>query len=595
MLHAALDLTVVLWVLSPLKALAFVAVQQAVFSLYLGISFAPNYKGMPIIESATATGFARRQVVTARNIRGGWFTTFMLGGLNYQIEHHLFESMPRPNLRRFQGLVRDFCAATDLGYSEESFAGSFRQIVHHLSDAGAAACCCPDGADTTSRSHGVTQRVKWWCSGDDGSRVHRPPPGNLPAQYVAVQGRHPGRGRCTTMTAAGTRAIYFTGAGSMPPGGCSHRTPAFPPRSVTVILAVSQQRARQPTMTAGGHHDPARASRPRAHPIPERPCTPWPGPFGCCPPGRARARRPGPPHRYPSLPGQPGRPAGLPLAGTARRHVRRLASAATWPRPRATRFRGGRWSRPPAPVLATGGWLVAEAVQPASHSPIRKTISVLAGHAGTDRWIMTGALFLVGGCQLVTAAGLAGVRVPARILLAVAGLSSIGIAASPEPAHGLTPQHLAWTALGAVALAVWPAFVARRAPPRPLILGIYGCAAVTAVFIVLLGWLVIETQGGTDLGLAERLFLSTETCWPFIVAIALRQTTRPRADPGPPVIAAVRSRHNQQAAGGVPGRQRAFRLRTDGGDTLAQGCHHRPFGIMIFWFLRAIQYPPEKR
>ena len=144
MLHAALHLTVVLWVLSPLKALAFIAVQQAVFSLYLGISFAPNHKGMPIIESATKAGFARRQVVTARNIRGGRLTTFMLGGLNYQIEHHLFESMPRPNLRRVQGLVRDFCVATDLGYCEESFVESFRQIVHHLSDAGAAASRRPD-------------------------------------------------------------------------------------------------------------------------------------------------------------------------------------------------------------------------------------------------------------------------------------------------------------------------------------------------------------------------------------------------------------------------------------------------------------------
>jgi fatty acid desaturase len=139
MLHAALYLTVVLLVLSPLKALAFVAVQQAVFSLYLGISFAPNHKGMPIIESATQAGYARRQVITARNISGGPFTTFMLGGLNRQIEHHLFPSMPRPNLRRVQGLVRDFCAATDLGYREETFAGSFRQILQHLSDAGAAA------------------------------------------------------------------------------------------------------------------------------------------------------------------------------------------------------------------------------------------------------------------------------------------------------------------------------------------------------------------------------------------------------------------------------------------------------------------------
>ena len=138
LLHAALYLTVVLWVLPPLKALAFVVIQQAVFSVYLGVSFAPNHKGMPIIESASEAGFARRQVVTARNISGGRLTTFLLGGLNYQIEHHLFPSMPRPNLPRVQGLVRDFCAATDLGYSEESFVESFRQIIQHLSDTGAA-------------------------------------------------------------------------------------------------------------------------------------------------------------------------------------------------------------------------------------------------------------------------------------------------------------------------------------------------------------------------------------------------------------------------------------------------------------------------
>ena len=112
-------------------------------ALYLGISFAPNHKGMPVIDSATATGFARRQVVTARNISGGPFTTFMLGGLNRQIEHHLFPSMPRPNLRRVEGMVRDFCLATDLGYSEESFVGSFSQIVHHLSAAGAATSRSP--------------------------------------------------------------------------------------------------------------------------------------------------------------------------------------------------------------------------------------------------------------------------------------------------------------------------------------------------------------------------------------------------------------------------------------------------------------------
>jgi hypothetical protein len=124
--------------------------------------------------------------------------------------------------------------------------------------------------------------------------------------------------------------------------------------------------------------------------------------------------------------------------------------------------------------------------------------------------------------------GLTGVRASARALLAVAGLAGIGIAASPEPANGATPRHLAWTVLGAVTIAVWPAFAAQRAAPRPLILSVYGSAAVTAVFVALLGWLLAETRDGSLLGLAERLTSSIQTCWPFIIAAALRRTRRPR-------------------------------------------------------------------
>ena len=69
---------------------------------------------------------------------------------------------------------------------------------------------------------------------------------------------------------------------------------------------------------------------------------------------------------------------------------------------------------------------------------------------------------------------------------------------------------------------------ARCAPPRPLILSVYGSAAVTAVFVALLGWLLAETRNGNVLGLAERLTSSIQTCWPFIVAVALRRTRRPR-------------------------------------------------------------------
>jgi fatty acid desaturase len=127
--HAAFFFAIVFWVLSPLKALIFIVVQQGVFSIYLGCSFAPNHKGMPIVQGDAKMSFERRQVITSRNVRGGSLTNFALGGLNYQIEHHLFPSMPRPNLRRAQSAVRSFCVASGLGYREESFCCSMREAV----------------------------------------------------------------------------------------------------------------------------------------------------------------------------------------------------------------------------------------------------------------------------------------------------------------------------------------------------------------------------------------------------------------------------------------------------------------------------------
>jgi fatty acid desaturase len=131
-LYVAVYLTVIAWLLSPLQAVAFIIVQQAVFSVYLGCSFAPNHKGMPLIEGDPVMSFVRRQVITARNVSGCWFTDLVLGGLNYQIEHHLFPTMPRPNLRRAQSIVRPFCIANGFGYCEETLVGSFRQALQHL-------------------------------------------------------------------------------------------------------------------------------------------------------------------------------------------------------------------------------------------------------------------------------------------------------------------------------------------------------------------------------------------------------------------------------------------------------------------------------
>ena len=135
--HVAGYVTALVLVLSPAQAVAFIVVQQGVFGLYLGCSFAPNHKGMPTLTAADELDFVRRQVLTSRNVAGSRFVDFLLGGLNYQIEHHLFPNMPRPNLRHAQPLIRGFCQQHQIDYNEASLLGSYAEAVRHLHAVGA--------------------------------------------------------------------------------------------------------------------------------------------------------------------------------------------------------------------------------------------------------------------------------------------------------------------------------------------------------------------------------------------------------------------------------------------------------------------------
>jgi fatty acid desaturase len=131
-LYAALLLLTLTWV----QAVLFVAIHKGVQGLYLGCSFAPNHKGMPTLDPSQAADPLLRQVLTSRNIRGGPFTDAALGGLNYQIEHHLFPSMPRANLRRAQPVVQRFCAERGIPYLECSAFASYAAAVRHLHEVG---------------------------------------------------------------------------------------------------------------------------------------------------------------------------------------------------------------------------------------------------------------------------------------------------------------------------------------------------------------------------------------------------------------------------------------------------------------------------
>ncbi|MDT0308697.1 acyl-CoA desaturase [Streptomyces sp. DSM 44917] len=136
--HAAGYAGLLLTVLSPGKAVVFALVHHALFGLHLGAVFAPNHKGMAMPgQDGERWGHLHRQVLTSRNVRGGPVTDWLMGGLNYQIEHHLFPGMPRYHLRLARPLVRHYCREAGVSYAETGLLDSYRQALAHMHRVGA--------------------------------------------------------------------------------------------------------------------------------------------------------------------------------------------------------------------------------------------------------------------------------------------------------------------------------------------------------------------------------------------------------------------------------------------------------------------------
>jgi len=135
--HFVLYFALLFSVLEPLHAVVFAVVHRGLFGAYMVSIFAPNHKAMPVLESGSAASFLDRQVLTSRNVRAHPITDFWYGGLNYQIEHHLFPGMPRNKLREAQPLVKTFCRKHSIAYHETGVLGSYLEILQHLHEVGA--------------------------------------------------------------------------------------------------------------------------------------------------------------------------------------------------------------------------------------------------------------------------------------------------------------------------------------------------------------------------------------------------------------------------------------------------------------------------
>lgn len=128
-----------LWVALPVLvlplpvAIVFIGVQFAIIGIYMSVAFAPNHKGELVTPADEETTW-RHQIELTRNLAPSRFRFFLLGGLDYQIEHHLFPTMSRFHYPRIQPVVKRFCDTHGLRYHETSWWGSMREIYRALKE-----------------------------------------------------------------------------------------------------------------------------------------------------------------------------------------------------------------------------------------------------------------------------------------------------------------------------------------------------------------------------------------------------------------------------------------------------------------------------
>ncbi|PZT94294.1 MAG: hypothetical protein DI630_25865 [Gordonia sp. (in: high G+C Gram-positive bacteria)] len=173
-----------------------------------------------------------------------------------------------------------------------------------------------------------------------------------------------------------------------------------------------------------------------------------------------------------------------------------------------------------APVVLIGSSVIAAMIITEKYDAMKQTLSDLATIPGGG-WVMAVGIALSGACQIVTSAGLTGIRKRARIALAGAGACGIAVALSPVD---VAPTfHLLAAGGSAVLFCLWPLLAISRAPFAALTIRPAVATTASLILWAVLGWTVLETGGGDLLGLAERVNFTAEMLWPLVVAIDLRR------------------------------------------------------------------------
>lgn len=121
-------------VVGPVAAIVGYVLVSTVIGLYLVAIFAPNHTGMPSRRVGERWTYLEQQVVTARDLRVGPVLSIVLGGLEHQIEHHLFPSIGQPRLAAARAIVTAFCTEHGLPHREVGFFAAHRAVLGQLAD-----------------------------------------------------------------------------------------------------------------------------------------------------------------------------------------------------------------------------------------------------------------------------------------------------------------------------------------------------------------------------------------------------------------------------------------------------------------------------
>ena len=122
---------------SALNAFMYFMVSQTSCGLFLATVFGLGHNGMAVYPADQRPDFWKLQVSTTRNVSGNFLSDWFCGGLQYQVDHHLFPQLPRHNLPKVHELVKSFCKDQGVTYHEANMWDGTVEVLSHLSEVSA--------------------------------------------------------------------------------------------------------------------------------------------------------------------------------------------------------------------------------------------------------------------------------------------------------------------------------------------------------------------------------------------------------------------------------------------------------------------------